>query len=256
MWKSFLSGAIEGLLNRIQKRTFRPRGVSIALKSGTIATSHRQKCAHDMAKNQPQIANLTEMTVTKYFTVWPDEAETLKNADQKQLIELINQLDFSSDSGEKKPLKLRIPQPLRDSLEVAHKLGHKKIDVLLSAANEYRRRHPWESDWEELPAPVENEPKGGDRQDLVLRLSATDRKLLQDIGRGCSKVANRYEALTEMASIIREMKLPDLTKRRRISVYLVLTQELNDVLERRHRESKVSRVQILLQALNHRAASQ
>jgi hypothetical protein len=192
------------------------------------------------------------MTFTiKYFLVWPDEAEKLRNADQNELLESVNQLDFSADTGEKKPLKLKIPQPLRDSLEAAHQLGHMKTDVLLRAANEYRRRHPWESDWVELPAPIEFQSKGGDRQSLVLRLPAADRKLLQDIGRGCSQVSNRYEALIEMASIIREMNLPDVTQMSRIKIYLPLTQELADAIERRHQETKVSRVQILLKALNH-----
>lgn len=186
-----------------------------------------------------------------YYTVWPDEAEILKNADQEKLVETIGRMDLARDTSEKRPLRLRIPQPLRDALDTAAALGHKKVDVLLSAAREYRRRHPWEPGWEETPAPAENEQKGGERKGIVFRLSPADRDLLRNIGRGCSHVSNRYEALLELAPIIRAMDLCDFSARKRISVYLPLTQELQEVLERQHAETQIPRVQILLKAISH-----
>lgn len=190
------------------------------------------------------------MAIPTYFTLWTDEAEALKNADQKKLAKAIRRLDLSDEAAKKRPLKLRIPEQLRDALDAAAELGYKKIEVLLSAAREYRRRNPPEPDWEESPAAVENEPKGGERRGQVYRLSPADHALLQNIGRGCSHVANRYEAMLELASIIEEMDLPDLTDRERISVYVPLSEELHELLERRYAETGIPRAKIVLKALH------
>lgn len=189
------------------------------------------------------------MAIPTYFTLWSDEADALKSADQKKLAKAICRLDLSDDAAKKRPLKLRIPEQLRDALDAAADLGYKKIDVLLRAASEYRRRNPWEPGWEESPAPPENDPKGGDRRGQVFRLSPDARALLKNIGRGCSRITNRYEAMLDLASIIEEMNLPDLTDRQRVSVYVPLSEELHEALERLSAETGIPRAKIVLKAL-------
>lgn len=199
---------------------------------------------------QPTPVEKAEKTAPAYFTVSRYEAEQLQDADLEGLSDIVASLDLESTSDTKLPLKLLVPKELSRALEDVKKLGYKKKEALVATAREYRRRYPMPSKWEDPPHKEEHEPK--DRDSLVLRLPPDERNLLQNIGRGRPDIANRHQALLELAKLIPEM---DFKKRdrERISIYLPLPQELYDALEQRFEETHVPRVRILLAAVKRQA---
>ncbi len=182
----------------------------------------------------------------KYLTVWPSEKLDLKAVDQSALYEAIDGFDFSRYTAKRKLINLKVPSALDDRLNKAYKLGHSKIDVLLKAVREYRRRHPWEDGWEELPHEAESGPKIGGSVDCTYRFLADDAFLVQNIGRGCAGVFNKFQALVKVISIVDEMKIPDVRKLKRIKMYYKMRQCLSDLVDRRKVETGLSWIQVLL----------
>lgn len=182
----------------------------------------------------------------KYLTVWPSEKLGLQAVDQDALYEAIDKFDFSHYVAKRKPVDLKVPCALDDRLNEAHRLGHSKVDVLLKALREYRRRNPWEDDWKELPHKTETGPKVGGSVDCSYRLLVDDACLVKNIGRGCAGVFNRFQALLEAISIVDEMKIPDVRKLKKIKMYYKMKQCLSNLVDRRKVETGLPWVQILL----------
>jgi hypothetical protein len=186
------------------------------------------------------------MAVATYFSVWPEEANVLKAADLSGLAAIVERLNLQVD--DKRPIKLFLPKVLLKAIEKQAGLKHKKKDILLAAAREFRRRFPQVESRMKLPPTMDNYDKG-ERSSWVLRLDSADRQLLEDIGKGNPKIGNRYDAFIEMAAMIPKMKFADLTDRKRISLYLPIPDDLEIALQAKQNESKMPRVRILLQAI-------
>lgn len=186
-----------------------------------------------------------------YFRVWPDEAELLKSVDLSRLTATVEHLKLAQVSSDMRAFKLWMPEELQASLEAAAEKRHKKKDVLLAAAREFRRKFPQSRRLLDHVPDMDNEWKGK-RKSMVLRLDPAEHRLMQDLGRGNAKIGNRYDALIEMARIIDNMDLEDRRNHKRVTVYLPIPEQLHLAIERRHKETGLSRVQILLEAVRRR----
>lgn len=185
-----------------------------------------------------------------FFQATTEQAAALKSASLKNLAKRVRSLKIRKEKEieETRPLKLLIPKALDDALIRSARLGHKKKHALLLAAREFRKRYPQSKRLLDESPNMDNDPKKT-RRSMVVRISEDERELLQNIGRGNSRIGNRHDALITMAAILDELELPKLPAKGRATISLTVPDDLNEAINARHKETGIPKIQILLQAI-------
>lgn len=140
----------------------------------------------------------------KRVNLFPAEAELVRSVDPRKLERAIKKLKLPDVSVRSRPIRLRMPESLLESLEtVSQETGIPQVRLLVKAAEAYRRDHPFDKRWTE-PGPEYDNAAAG-LVPKTFRLYEEERELIRNLGRGVEGVEHRRAALERLVPILEKM---------------------------------------------------